>query len=154
MYKYNKEENIVKIGVIPYHIVALATHSETLDEYLILRGRTTFTNRVLPLKMVEGDVLKTHNTNELKRVISGKRKIYQHSKNKRYYRYLTHSLLDCEFKDPTTFSLYESLYDNHRLWLRPQEMFAGKIILDGKSVDRFRLVFDQSELTTLEHSAY
>lgn len=38
--------------------------------------------------------------------------------------------------------LYEALYENElgKLWVRPLNMFTEKIILDGKEVERFKLL--------------
>jgi hypothetical protein len=35
--------------------------------------------------------------------------------------------------------IYEALYDNpvSKLWARPVAMFIGKVMVDGKEVDRF-----------------
>ena len=43
--------------------------------------------------------------------------------------------------------LYESQYENElgKLWVRPIAMFNEKIIVDGKEVERFKLIKGSSE---------
>lgn len=38
--------------------------------------------------------------------------------------------------------LYETLYDNPsgKMWVRPKKMFLESVVIDGKSVPRFRFV--------------
>lgn len=40
--------------------------------------------------------------------------------------------------------VYEALYENEvsKLWVRPLEMFIGDVEIDGKSIPRFRYLFD------------
>ena len=41
--------------------------------------------------------------------------------------------------------VYQALYGNHQLWIRPAEMFFEKVERDGKVMDRFQEVFDVDE---------
>ncbi|MGL5683120.1 MAG: DUF1653 domain-containing protein [Marinifilaceae bacterium] len=33
--------------------------------------------------------------------------------------------------------VYKALYGEQRIWVRPKEMFFGKVVVDGHEVDRF-----------------
>ncbi len=33
--------------------------------------------------------------------------------------------------------VYRALYDRHRLWVRPLELFAGKVEVNGRKIQRF-----------------
>ena len=46
-------------------------------------------------------------------------------------------------KDSETFEelvVYQAMYGNHQLWVRPKEMFFGKVERYGKVMDRFQEV--------------
>ena len=36
--------------------------------------------------------------------------------------------------------VYRTLYADYRLWVRPYDMFMGKVNIEGKEIDRFRFV--------------
>ena len=38
------------------------------------------------------------------------------------------------------FVIYQALYDNNELWVRPKQMFLETVILNGKEVPRFKLI--------------
>ncbi|MEO0335233.1 MAG: DUF1653 domain-containing protein [Pseudomonadota bacterium] len=64
--------------------------------------------------------------------------IYEHYKGKKYrvLNVVRHS----ETLEEMVF--YETLYECElgNLWVRPKEMFLGEVVIDGKSVPRFRPV--------------
>ena len=41
--------------------------------------------------------------------------------------------------------VYQALYGERQMWIRPAEMFFGKVERDGKEVERFQEVFDVDE---------
>ena len=41
--------------------------------------------------------------------------------------------------------VYQALYGERQMWVRPAEMFFGKVERDGKVMDRFQEVFDVDE---------
>lgn len=147
-------KDIIKAGPIPYQIVAIVTHTETMEEYAILRGTTVSSFKVLPISETLFTPPKEMSPKLLSKHIYGKKKIYQHAKNKRYYRPLISRVTDLQADTYQEFTIYESLYGEHRLWLRPQEMYAGKVEINGIKTDRFELIFDHSILVTVEESWY
>ncbi len=72
----------------------------------------------------------------MKDVIKGA--LYQHYKGKLY------KVLDIVKHSETCESmvLYEAQYENElgKLWVRPIKMFCEKITIDGKLLDRFKLI--------------
>lgn len=40
------------------------------------------------------------------------------------------------------FVVYQALYDNNQIWIRPKNMFQEKVIHEGKEVPRFEFVED------------
>ena len=67
--------------------------------------------------------------------------IYEHYKGKRY------EVIDVVRHSETLeeMVLYKTLYKSELgpLWVRPKEMFLEALELDGKTVDRFRLIPSQ-----------
>ena len=60
----------------------------------------------------------------------------------KYYRHFKGNLyrLICIAKDSETLEevvVYQALYGEHQLWVRPAEMFFGKVERDGKVMPRF-----------------
>ena len=41
--------------------------------------------------------------------------------------------------------VYEAQYGEHQLWVRPAEMFFGKVEKDGKVMDRFEEINEPEE---------
>jgi len=68
--------------------------------------------------------------------MSLKKGIYQHYKGNLYqvFYVATHS------ETQEKLVVYQCLYGDYSMWVRPLEMFQEKIILDGVSVERFKLV--------------
>lgn len=73
--------------------------------------------------------------------------LYQHYKGKNYI------LRDLARHSETMewMVVYECLYDNDaaKLWVRPMEMFCESIMIEGKSVPRFKYIGDQKGNTRL-----
>ena len=46
----------------------------------------------------------------------------------RYYRH---------FKGGKYIVVYQALYGDHKVWVRPKEMFDGVVVRDGKTIKRF-----------------
>jgi hypothetical protein len=68
--------------------------------------------------------------------MSLKKGIYQHYKGNLYqvFHVATHS------ETQEKLVVYQCLYGDYSMWIRPLEMFQEKIILDGVSAERFKLV--------------
>ena len=66
--------------------------------------------------------------------MSLKKGIYQHYKGNLYqvFHVATHS------ETQEKLVVYQCLYGDYSMWVRPLEMFHEKIILDGVSVERVR----------------
>ena len=66
-------------------------------------------------------------------IVSG---IYEHFKGGLYY--VQGTALDSETETPLV--VYRTLYGAFDLWVRPLEMFSERVIRNGVSMPRFRLV--------------
>ena len=44
--------------------------------------------------------------------------------------------------------VYQALYGDRDVWVRPYEMFFGKVVRDGVEIDRFREISTQEALET------
>ena len=42
--------------------------------------------------------------------------------------------------------VYQAMYGDHQMWVRPKEMFFGKVERDGRVLDRFTELSDQEAL--------
>lgn len=69
-------------------------------------------------------------------VIAGKR--YRHYKGKEYL--VLHIARHSETLDEMV--IYQALYGEMGIWVRPLAMFIEKVAVDGQSVDRFELIAD------------
>lgn len=69
----------------------------------------------------------------MSKVVAG---IYRHYKGNLY------KVLQCAQHSETEqwFVCYQALYGEYGFWVRPLDMFAEQVSLDGKSVDRFELI--------------
>lgn len=62
--------------------------------------------------------------------------LYRHYKGKEYK--VLHLALHSETLEPLV--VYEALYDDHKIWVRPLAMFEETILIDGKERPRFERV--------------
>ena len=64
--------------------------------------------------------------------------IYQHYKGKEYlvYEVCRHSETEEELV------VYRTLYGDYGLWVRPYPMFVEDVVVDGKTVPRFKWLRD------------
>jgi hypothetical protein len=65
---------------------------------------------------------------------------YQHYKNMQYYQVLHVGKHVDTHED---FVVYESLYGNHQIWIRPLAVFLDSVEYDGKQQPRFSLVEEE-----------
>ncbi len=65
----------------------------------------------------------------------------------RHYKGNTYQVLGVATHSETEESLvvYRALYGNRGLWVRPLEMFQGKVEVKGKSIPRFELIQKEDE---------
>jgi hypothetical protein len=62
-------------------------------------------------------------------------KIYKHSKTGNLYLILNHFAKETTNAEPIV--VYQALYGDNQVWVRPFEEFYSKIEINGKIVDRF-----------------
>jgi hypothetical protein len=65
--------------------------------------------------------------------------IYKHYKNKKYK-------VICEATHSETQEqvvVYQCLYGDYSMWVRPKEMFTERVEVDGKRIPRFEFVSEQ-----------
>ncbi|QUH21782.1 DUF1653 domain-containing protein [Alkaliphilus sp. B6464] len=145
----NKEKKKLYIDKIPYDIVNIATHTESGEDYLIIKSILLF--RIIPMKIIKS----LDSDFNLKEVAFKARfhskNICKHYKNKQFYRILAEAIT---YDSLDEYILYESLYDNHRLWLRPKDMFYSKVNYNGEYLDRFHAIKDYSTLQNIEKSLF
>ena len=44
--------------------------------------------------------------------------------------------------------IYQAMYGDHQLWVRPADMFFGKVERDGKVIDRFEELMNVDDLSS------
>jgi len=64
--------------------------------------------------------------------------IYKHYKNKNYKVVCEATHSETEEK----LVVYQCLYGDYSMWVRPKEMFLGLVESDGKQVPRFEFISD------------
>ena len=64
--------------------------------------------------------------------------IYEHYKGPHYKVY--HIARHSETLEELV--VYQSLYGNYEMWVRPVKMFVEKVTIDGHTVPRFKLIPD------------
>lgn len=65
---------------------------------------------------------------------------YRHFKGN-YYR-LLHIALDSENPEQKQWCVYQALYGEHKVWVRPFNMFFENVTRDGKTFPRFTEVLE------------
>ncbi|OTG86057.1 hypothetical protein B9T31_08425 [Acinetobacter sp. ANC 4558] len=65
-----------------------------------------------------------------------KKGIYQHYKGKLYqvFSIATHS------ETQEKLVVYQCLYGDYSMWVRPLDMFCEAVIVDGQTLERFKLI--------------
>ena len=66
--------------------------------------------------------------------------IYRHYKGKKYEVYMTAQHSETE----EWMVVYKALYGNGGTWVRPYEMFMGKVELNGVQIPRFEKLEEES----------
>ena len=69
-----------------------------------------------------------------------KPQFYRHFKGN-YYR-LLHIALDSEEPEQKQWCVYQALYGEHKVWVRPFNMFFESVTRDGKTFPRFTEVLE------------
>jgi len=64
---------------------------------------------------------------------------YQHSKTGNHYQVIGTAKHSETLEE---YVIYECLYENNesKIWIRPKKMFEESVILNGRSVPRFRFI--------------
>ena len=69
-----------------------------------------------------------------------KKGIYKHYKGNLYEVFTTAKHSETE----EWMVVYKALYGEERMWVRPYDMFIEKVIIDGKEVERFAYIGNES----------
>ena len=62
---------------------------------------------------------------------------YRHFRNGKLYRILEYATIEATEEEAV---VYEAMYDDHRVWIRPKSNFFEEVSHEGKTVPRFRPV--------------
>jgi len=67
--------------------------------------------------------------------------IYQHYKGKQYQ--LLHIAVHSETQEK--FVVYQALYGDFSIWIRPMEMFFANVMIEDKEVPRFKQIINKGQ---------
>jgi len=62
---------------------------------------------------------------------------YRHFRNKQLYRLLTFATIEATGEEAV---VYQALYGEHRVWIRPKDNFFEEVLHEGQMVPRFQPV--------------
>ena len=62
---------------------------------------------------------------------------YRHFRNGKLYRILEYATIEATEEEAV---VYEAMYDDHRIWIRPRSNFFEEVSFEGKMVPRFQPV--------------
>jgi len=62
---------------------------------------------------------------------------YRHFRNGKLYRIIENATIEATEEDAV---VYEAMYDDHRVWIRPKSNFFEEVSYEGKMVPRFQPV--------------
>ena len=62
---------------------------------------------------------------------------YRHFRNGKLYRIIENATIEATEEDAV---VYEAMYDDHRVWIRPKSNFFEEVSFEGKMVPRFQSV--------------
>ena len=62
---------------------------------------------------------------------------YRHFRNGKLYRIIENATIEATEEDAV---VYEAMYDDHRIWIRPKSNFFEEVSYEGKMVPRFQPV--------------
>lgn len=65
---------------------------------------------------------------------------YRHFRNGKLYRILEYATIESTEEEAV---VYEAMYDDHRVWIRPKSNFFEEVSFEGKMVPRFLSVPDE-----------
>lgn len=64
-------------------------------------------------------------------------RLYRHFRNGQLYRLLTFATIEATGEEAV---VYQAMYGDHRVWIRPKANFFEEVLHDGKMVPRFQPV--------------
>lgn len=65
---------------------------------------------------------------------------YRHFRNGKVYRFLGFATIEATGEEVV---VYEAMYDDHRLWVRPKANFFESVEHEGKQVPRFQPISEE-----------
>ena len=75
---------------------------------------------------------------------------YRHFRNGKLYRIIEYATIEATEEEAV---VYEAMYDDHRVWIRPKSNFFEEVSFEGKMVPRFQPVPDE-EIQDELHANY
>ena len=74
----------------------------------------------------------------------------------RYYRHFKGNVyrlvgIAKDSEDLSQVVVYQAMYGDRGLWVRPYDMFFGKVERDGKVMDRFAAISEEEALRSIEN---
>ena len=72
---------------------------------------------------------------------------YRHFRNRKLYRFVTYATIEATGEEAV---VYQAMYGERRLWIRPKENFFQEVEHEGQMVPRFERVPEAEALKEFE----